>query len=328
MRAFTNRKLQTHCQKHALTVRNPVYKRWVLQYTFGEMKKDLGSGDITTALFFDKPSRARAFVIAKENGVLAGAAETDFFLKRIKGIKFRFLKKDGSIIKKKERVLELAGDVRLLMQAERAILNLLGRMSGVASFTRRIIEKAKKINPGILITPTRKTLWGLLDKRACVLGGGGTHRLGLDNAVLIKHNHIKASDINMERFFERAVQKLIFQKTPARFFEIEVRNRRDGLAAAKVFGKAVENGLHTPCCIMMDNMKPSEIAGTVKAIGESGLRNHILLEASGRINGKTLAAYTKTGVDILSVGAITHSAPMLDLSMRVISPSSAGGRGK
>lgn len=269
------------------------------------MKKDVGRGDITTKACFPKSKQISAYIVAKETGILAGRQEIDFFLGRYRTIRFRFLKRDGDFLKKGDRILMLRGSVHDLMKTERVILNLLGRMSGVATFTHRIVSLAKKINPRILITPTRKTLWGLLDKRACSLGGAGTHRLGLDSAILIKHNHIRASGLPLGKFLNNVMLSLSKHDAPKpRFVEVEVGNAHDAQIAAEF-----------PVILMLDNMKPRAIRKTLASIPKNS--KALYFEASGGINGRNIASYAKSGVQILSLGMLTHSAPMLDFSMRV-----------
>ncbi len=309
-------KHRTHSQSSRLTPRDALYRKWLDQYTFLELAKDVGSGDLTTNACFSKNKKAKSFILAKEPGILAGVQEIAYFLKRFSSLKWKFLKQDGAPLKSRDVILNMAGPVYELMKLERIILNLLGRMSGVATVTRRFVEKARKKNKKVLITPTRKTLWGLLDKRACVVGGGGTHRLSLDNAILIKHNHLKAGSQPLSQILKSVLANRYIKK--AQFVEIEVRNGKDAAHAAKVFAQAKKHGFSLPCAVMLDNMSPNEVAKTVRFLKKEGLSQNILIEASGRISEKNIALYAKTGIDILSVGALTHSAPMLDLSMRIL----------
>lgn len=179
-------------------------------------------------------------------------------------------------------------------------------MSGVATTTARMVKLARKKNHSILLTPTRKTLWGWLDKRACVLGGGGTHRLSLDDAILIKHNHLKAAGVPLKAFLSKAVTK-----ARGRFIEVEVTNARDASAAAEILSRGI---------VMFDNCTPALIKKAITQIKRDGFYNKILFEASGGITAKNIQSYAQTGVDILSLGSITHSAPSLDFSMRITSP--------
>lgn len=310
-------KHRTHCQSSQLTPRDAVYRKWVDQYTFRELEKDVGRGDITAAVCFPQKRIIGAFVIAKEAGIFAGEREIEYFLRKFPGLKWKFLKHDGIPLKNQDIVLRMNGSVGVLMKVERVILNLLGRMSGVATTTNRFVQKAKKGNNSVLVTPTRKTLWGLLDKRACVLGGGGTHRLGLDNAVLIKHNHLKASRLSLELLLKNAISNLLKRgKSKPKFLEIEVRNKKYALEASRVLAQAKQHGFPLPCFVMLDNIAPREIAATIQDAKKKKLFDAVLFEASGRISEKNIVEYAKTGVDVLSIGAITHSAPMLDFSCR------------
>lgn len=300
--------IKIHNQAKALTPRSPIYREWVLQYTFGELKKDLGRGDITTAHLFRKPKKVTARIFSRERGILAGRQEIEFFLKR--RLRMKFLKRDGQRIRSGETIAFLSGDIREILRIERVTLNLLGRMSGVATQIRRIIEKVKKVNRHVLITPTRKTLWGLLDKRACALGGGGTHRLSLDNAILIKDNHLDV----MDRDIEKAIMSFFPLRQKAAFFEIEVATPKEAKIACVALTKLNRQGkCGIPCFIMLDNFSPKMI----KAVGRN---SHVGLEASGGINEKNIRAYAKTGVDIISMGSLTHGAPMLNLSLEIKSP--------
>ena len=311
-----NRKIiarKTHCQSGLLNVKNPSYAKCVFQYTFGELVRDDAGRDLTTRAVFLKTDSARAYVIVKQDGILAGLEETDWFLRKYGKIKCSFVEKDGAKIQAGNRIMSLSGSVNDLMAVERVILNLLGRMSGVATFTKKFVDLARRSNKNVLITPTRKTLWSLLDKKACVLGGGGTHRLSLSNAILIKHNHLKAAGMPINNYLE----KTLHRSTGAKFVEVEVRNAEDALSAAQVFSDFSMRVKTVPCFIMFDNMNSADVKKALVSIKKSGLHKNVLFEASGRISLSTISAFAKTGVDVLSVGEITHSAPMLDLSMRM-----------
>lgn len=314
--------MKTHNQAKALTLKSPLYRKWVLQYTFGELKKDLGRGDVTTMHILKKPRRVTARIFSRAPGVLAGRQEIEFFLNtraqreliQKKRLRVKFLKRDGGRIRAGDTIANLSGDIREILKVERVTLNLLGRMSGVATQTSRIVEKVKKVNRHILITPTRKTLWGLLDKRACVLGGGGTHRLNLDNAILIKDNHLDA----MGRDIEKAIKSFFSSGQKAAFFEIEVATSKEAKIACAVLAKLKKDGrCRIPCFVMLDNFSPKNIQKTLKILRAANFKSCAKIEASGGINEKNIRAYAKTGVDIISMGSLTHSAPMFDLSLEI-----------
>lgn len=295
-----------------LNVRNRMYQQWVLQVTLEEMKQDFGGGDVTTEAYFGVKEKVSVIVVMKQDGIVCGFDEIKFFLKKLPQIKVKFLKRDGDRVKYGDIALRLTGSVRDLMKVERVILNFIGRMSGIATYTKRYVDIARKINPDVLITPTRKTLWGWLDKKACVVGGGGTHRLSLNDALLIKHNHIKASRVDIQSYLQKSIQR-----ARGRFVEIEVRSYGDALKVAQTFTEAVIGGFKKPCLLMMDNISPRDIKCAITAMKKNKTYENVLIEASGGINEKNLASFVKTGADIISIGALTHSADMFDCSMRV-----------
>lgn len=316
----------THNLGKELTPKNPIYKQWIFRYTFLELEKDLGErGDITSIALISPKAKCDAKIVAKSNGILCGVQEIKYFLKesprdfrlRIGKINIEFLKKDGDIIHASDVIANLHGTARDILAAERVILNLLQRMSGVATFTRKFVDAAHKISRNILITPTRKTLWGLLDKQACYVAGGGTHRLGLDDAILIKDNHLALYGGNILQAIRKAFEFASAYKgsNKVRFIEIETDRLKDAMTAASVINKLA--GSKTPFVIMLDNMKPVDVEAFVLGVTERGWRKAFLIEASGGINLENIADYAKTGVDIISVGAITHSAAIVDFSMEV-----------
>jgi len=295
--------IKTHCQSESLTVSNPKYRECLDMYLLREIERDFGDGDLTTDA---SPvlEKSKAVVVAKESGIFAGEQEIKYLLGTLSA---KFFKHDGDKLKKGEIILELKGKTSDLMKIERVVLNTIGRMSGIATYAAKFVKLVKKANSHVLITPTRKTLWGLIDKRACVVGGAGTHRLALDNAILIKHNHIKASGMPIKDFLNGLK---IPKNTSAEFLEVEVKNGKDALIATKF----LESKKGIPCFVMFDNMKPKEIS---KALSKIKTKK-VLFEASGGINEKNLVKYAKTGVSVISIGSLTHSAPMLDVSMRIV----------
>ncbi|MBI5152484.1 carboxylating nicotinate-nucleotide diphosphorylase [Candidatus Peregrinibacteria bacterium] len=313
---------KTHNLGAQLTPKNPIYKQWIFRYTFLELEKDLGErGDITSQALIDLKAICKAEIIAKSNGILCGVNEIKYFLTqspkefkpRLNKINIEFLKKDGDIIHASDVIANLHGTARDILAVERVILNLLQRMSGVATITRKFVDVCHKISPNILITPTRKTLWGLLDKRAVFVAGGGTHRLGLDDAILIKDNHLALYGGNVLMAIRKAFE--FASKNKTRFIEIETDRLKDAMTAALTIGKL--KGSKTPFVIMLDNMKLVDVEAFVLGVTDRGLRKAFLIEASGGINLENIAEYAKTGVDIISVGAITHSAPIVDFSLQI-----------
>ncbi len=312
----------THKVSNFLSLDNNAYKQWVFRYTFLELEKDLsGRGDITTNILFKDFSKVNAKIVAKSDAILAGIAEVKYFLvdsdpafrPSLKGgfeIDFKF--KDGDFVKTGDVIIEIKAYSHDILAVERTILNLLMRMSGVATFTNEIVDKVK--NYDVLVCPTRKTLWGLIDKKAVLVGGGGTHRMNLADAVLIKDTHL---DI-IGRDFDIVFDRLKNANLDSRFIEIEVENKEEALKCAEGFAKFLsDDSLQTIGVIMLDNMKPAEISDTISALKDAGLHENLLFEASGGINEDNIIEYAKTGVDILSMGCLTNGARSADMSLKI-----------
>jgi nicotinate-nucleotide pyrophosphorylase (carboxylating) len=268
------------------------------------LAEDLGQGDITTSLTVPEGYVAEAIVITKEDGVAAGIEEAKILLKSL-GLKVKTLTADGEKIKEKQSLLKISGDARTILSTERTLLNLISRMSGIATTTRKLIEKIQKAGFKTKIACTRKTAPGLLyfDKKAVSLGGGDTHRLHLDDMILIKDNHITiVGDV------EKAVKTVKENCSFSKKIEVEVTRVEEALVAAKA-GADI---------IMLDNFSPDQIKEAIKQLENAGFRKRILLEASGGITAENVVAYASTGVDIISLGEITDSPMALDISLEIV----------
>jgi len=313
----------THNAKDFLSVSKPDYKQWVFRYTFLELDKDLSpNGDITSDAVLPEDVIIPGVIYAQEDGVLAGIEELKYFLvdsdprfkPKVSELQVAFFKKDGDYIKAGEKICEIIGKAQDVLAVERVSLNLLMRMSGVATKTAEFVSLLDKAGSDILLTPTRKTLWGLLDKKAVVVGGGGTHRLNLSDAVLIKDNHLKILGGSVSK----ALKGLVGKASGARFIEIEVENKEDAVKAAEDLNSLLSpGGITSPACIMLDNFTPEMIDETLGLIKEKGLFDNILFEASGGINKENLAKYAKTGIDIISMSEITMNAKPLSFHLEI-----------
>ena len=314
----------THKAENFLHMDSTVYKQWVFRYTFLELEKDLGAkGDVTTNAIFPDGKMVKARVLAKENGVLAGIEEAKYFLAdadknfrpRVNGdFSLDFKKKDGDVLNKGDVIMEISGDVHDLLAVERVLLNLLMRMSGIATKTRNIVEKVSKYRT--LIAPTRKTLWGLLDKKGVVIGGGGTHRLNLCDAVLVKDTHLDL----MDRDVYRVLKNLSENKPDCRFIEIETENAKEAVSAAKFLNVDLSTyKLNTIGVVMFDNMNPEDIKTAMEEIRKEGLYEKLLFEASGGIISENVVSYAETGVDIISMVELTNGVESLDMSLKILS---------
>lgn len=258
------------------------------------LDEDLGKGDISSALLPRKKIKAR--IISRQNAIVAGVK----FAKQVfelKGCRVRIIKKDGTKIKRNQVILEISGRPQGILSAERTALNLLSRMSGIATQTNELVKKV----PGkTKIYATRKTAPGLrfFDKDAVMIGGGEKHRMSLDQMVMLKDNHLAVEPL------EKLIKKA---KSKHKKIEVEADTQKDAILAAKA-GADI---------IMLDNFTPKKISRTILVLKKLGLRNRVKLEASGGINSGNISRFAKTGVDMISVGSITNSVSGIDLSLEV-----------
>lgn len=260
------------------------------------LSEDISRGDATSKILTNKKITAK--IIARQPGVVAGAK----FAKEIfqmNGCQVKIQRKDGASIKAGQEVLRIVGPSRAILSCERTALNLLSRMSGIATQTSTLVRMIKGTKTHLY--STRKTAPGLryFDKEAVAIGGGKKHRMTLSDMIMIKDNHI-ASEGSIVKLIQRAKKK-------GGKFEVEVETQHDAILAAK---------LGAPI-IMLDNFTPLQIRKTILALKKLGLRNKVELEASGGINYKNIKQYARCGVDMISVGSITNSVNAIDFSLEV-----------
>jgi nicotinate-nucleotide pyrophosphorylase (carboxylating) len=263
---------------------------------------DIGQGDVTASAIIPSGLNVNAEVVAKEVGTVAGIEEATILAQSL-GLTVKQKVADGEKIKNKQVLLEISGDAQTILSAERTLLNILSRMSGIATKTSSLTEKIKTINSKAKIAATRKSAPGLLyfDKKAVVLGGGDPHRLHLDDMILIKDNHIAIVG-SAEKAVKLARQNASFSKK----IEVEVTNPADAIKVAKA-GADI---------IMLDNFSPSQIKGAAEALASAGFSGK--LEVSGCITEQNIMDYAQTPVDIISLGALTHSVKALDISLEIV----------
>ncbi len=268
------------------------------------LEEDIGQGDITTALTIPPSITVEAEIIAKESGIIAGIEEARTFLESV-GFQASALVADGSKIDRKRVILKIVGNAQTLLSIERTLLNLLSRMSGIATKTNRVVNKVGHAGYKTRVACTRKVAPGLsyFDKKAVALGGGDTHRFHLDDLVLIKDNHLTVIG-DLSEILKKVTGTVSFSKK----IEIEVSNTADAL-------KAAETGADI---VMLDNFSPEEIREAMVLLEKEGLREGILIEASGGITEENVLEFADTGVDIVSLGEITDSAKALDISLGVV----------
>ena len=270
----------------------------IIKYMLSE---DEGFGDITSNALIPEDKIFYAKLISKDDGILAGIEIIkEMFLEY--GIKIISSKNDGDKIAKGDILLELEGNARKILLLERTALNLLMRLSGVATVTNRIVSKVHEVNPKIRVAGTRKTAPALqkFDKLAIAIGGGDTHRNALDDMVLIKDNHIAVVG-SVKEALRLAKENNSFSKK----IEIEVESIDDAIIAC-------ENGADI---VMLDNMSPELALNTLNALEEKDLRKDVLIEISGGITEENILDYAPLDVDIISLGSLTHATPSLNFSL-------------
>ncbi len=268
------------------------------------LEEDVGTGDITSAATVPESAVSRAHLVAKASGVLSGVDVAEAtFLAIDPGIRFSAFAGEGCRVAKGDLVFTVEGRARALLAAERTALNFLAHLSGVATLTARFVEAVAGSGVGIL--DTRKTTPGmrLLEKRAVRSGGGMNHRVGLYDMVLVKENHIRAAG-GISKAIAACNEYLRHRGLTGFKIEVETTCEED-----------VREALAAGCDrIMLDNMTESEMRSSVLLIRSIAPATEI--EASGNMTLERVSAVAKTGVDFISIGALTHSAPVLDLSLQ------------
>ena len=261
------------------------------------LSEDTQGLDLTSESIFEPDHRSTFVLIAKEDGVIGGLQVFESVFKAMDpGAELNFMFVDGDLVKTDDQVAEISGLTSRLLMAERTALNLLQRMSGIATATRLYVEAVAPYKAKIV--DTRKTVPGLriLDKKAVVIGGGHNHRMGLYDAVLVKDNHIDAVGCITE-----AVKRCKAKVSHMVKIEVEIRKVSE-LEEAIAAGADV---------VLLDNMSNEDMAEAVRISA-----GRVLLEASGNMSLERVHEVAKTGVDLISVGALTHSVRALDVSLR------------
>ncbi|MDP3850387.1 MAG: carboxylating nicotinate-nucleotide diphosphorylase [Luteolibacter sp.] len=265
------------------------------------LAEDIGEGDVTSLYFIPEERLARAFVTVRREGVLSGVDLAARVFSRVDpGLEVEILIPDGSRVSEGALVIRVEGKARSILTAERTALNFLQRLSGVASLTATYVEAVKGTSARIL--DTRKTTPGyrFLEKRAVLHGGGENHRMGLYDRAMVKDNHLVAEGGG------DALQAAILRLKSAKP-DIEVELEADQIEQVRIF-----LGMEGVDHILLDNMSLVDLREAVAARGE---RITPMLEASGGVNLQTVRGIAGTGVDFISVGALTHSAPALDIGL-------------
>ena len=285
-------------------------KEKIFPIIISALKEDIGSGDITSSTVFEKDVSVMAHIVAKEECVVAGMDVARWVFDAVdEKLAFIALCKDGDRIKKGKRVISVKGSAKNILSAERTVVNFIGHISGVATITSEFVRLVK--GTGAKIYDTRKTIPGMreLEKYAVTVGGGYNYRTGLWDGVLIKDNHLNGLAQGSRT---KAVRDAIalFKNRGYKNIEIETENIAE-------FKEALEAGADI---IMLDNMKIEDIKKAVKLknakIKKYGTK--VILETSGGISSDNIKKIAKAGVDRISIGRLTHSAPSIDFSLEIV----------
>jgi nicotinate-nucleotide pyrophosphorylase (carboxylating) len=286
---------------------------WLLQTD--EIKNDITSNLVLPIEY--KTKEITAEITSRETCVIAGLEEVLFTLDKFAPqLVAKTYAYDGQQVEKGEKILEITGDVFSILVYERTILNILQRMSGIATETKRY---ASQLGDSTYIAATRKTPWTLLDKKAVAVGGGVTHRLTLADGVLVKDNHLlllkKAFNIEKEDEIIQKMLQNILPKAHETFIEVEVEQEESIIAAIKEF-QSISNS--NTLGILLDNFSPDRAKNVIEKVKKDFDISNILFEVSGGVTFETLKDWNEVSVDIISVGGLTHSVKAVDLSLDLI----------
>jgi len=303
---------QAYQRGKELNLKNKNYRIWLKKFFDQEYREDIGSGDITSEAILTKNKHGKAILKAKQSGIIGGVEEASWFYKK-HGLEVKIWAQDAKEIQKDDAILEVYGRQRDILATERIGLNVLQRMSGIATETKHLVDLLRRYKTRI--AATRKTHLRYLDKKAVFLGGGLTHRLGLWDSILIKDNHLQALKNNgVKNYVEKAIAMASRFVEKVGFIEIETTGQDDAVRAARKFKQLK---LKTPCIIMLDNVRPKEIEQIIEKLKSENLYDHVLFEASGNITRENIREYAKTGIDVVSLGYLTHSAKIFDMSLEM-----------
>jgi len=288
----------------------PLHRRLVQPLITAALREDIGRGDVTSCAVIPPRARIRAAIVAKASGIVAGTTAAQWAFQTVdRRIRVTIARRDGQRVRTGQTILRLAGSAHSILAAERTAINLLAHLSGVATLTARFVARIR--GAPVRLLDTRKTLPGLrrLQKYAVTVGGGHNHRLGLFDAILIKTNHVRevaheAPGRSVARAIHEAVRRAR-RRAPTATVEIETTTLSEFRAALAA----------KPDVIMLDNWPLPAIKRAVALRNAAGITPR--LEASGNVTLTNVRAIAHAGVEAISIGQLTHSAPALDVSLRV-----------
>ncbi len=272
-----------------------------IEYLLNFLREDAPFGDVTTESIIPDTT-CRAVITTEQPAVIAGLEEAAA-LYRYHNVHVETPVLDGSVVTSGDTVLDLQGNAKTILTIERTALNIIGRMSGIATMTHRYVEKVQSVRPSCRIAATRKTCPGFraLDKKAVRIGGGDPHRWSLSDGILIKDNHLAL--VSLPDAIERAKGRSSYHVV-----EVEVSSCSDAVLAAKAGADVV----------MLDNMSPDQVRETVISLKKEGIRDRIKLEISGGIDEDVLPRYASEEIDVISIGALTHSVKNISVHLDIL----------
>ncbi|MGB7705740.1 MAG: carboxylating nicotinate-nucleotide diphosphorylase [Nitrososphaeraceae archaeon] len=268
------------------------------------LREDIGQGDLTSQYTVNKDLKSSSQIICKsEIAVVAGLEEAKIIFE-ICNCDSKALVNDGDIVKRGIRVMKIIGNTRAILKAERTALNLIMRMSGIATDTKKFVDIVKTVSKDIKVMGTRKTAPGLryFDKKSIILGGGHSHRNTLDELILIKDNHLAVTTS-----IQSAITNARLKAGKNMMIECEVSNTKSSI-------EAIKSGADI---IMLDNFTPEMAQKTISYLRKSGLREKVLIEISGGVNISNIKDYALALPDMISIGTLTHSSNSIDFSMKM-----------
>jgi nicotinate-nucleotide pyrophosphorylase (carboxylating) len=268
------------------------------------LREDIGQGDLTSEYLVDEDSKSTSFITCKSEVAVVAGLEEARTLFDICNCESKALVKDGDSVRKGRKVMMIRGNTKSILKAERTALNLIMRMSGIATDTKKFVDIAKTVSNDIKITGTRKTAPGLrfFDKKSIELGGGYAHRNTLSEMILIKDNHLAVTNS-----ISHCISTAKAKSSNNIVIECEVSDTRASI-------EAIKSGADI---IMLDNFSPQEAHKTISYLRRSGLRSKIQVEISGGVNLSNIKDYASALPDMISVGSLTHSSKSIDFSMEI-----------
>jgi nicotinate-nucleotide pyrophosphorylase (carboxylating) len=273
----------------------------LLKHLLQFIEEDAPYGDVTSAAIIPDIT-CEAVIKAEQEGIVAGIEEATLLFSHF-GISVMYGVKDGSAVHKGDQLLFLSGNAQKILLVERTALNIIGRMSGIATQTRKMTNIVSAANPHCRVAATRKTCPGfrVLDKKAVTVGGGDPHRMNLSDGILIKDNHLAL--VPLDTAIETVKKGSVYKK-----IEVEVESSENALIAVKA-GADI---------ILLDNMSPAQITRTIGELKREGLRNRVVIELSGGIDENSLNRYAMLEADVISLGVLTHSVKNFSVNLTIV----------